>query len=170
MVKLTYSRASVDDLPLLYRLAREIWIPAFAPLFSKKQLEALYSGMYNDEILTSWLDTEGNELYFIYQGDDAIGYTAIEKRDDHMKLDKIYIRQNLQGKGLGGESMRFLEGLAADAGLNEIRLRVNRGNDSAIQFYRNRGYEIVDSVDFPGPDGYRYEDYWMSKILPGDRS
>jgi ribosomal protein S18 acetylase RimI-like enzyme len=170
MVKLTYRRASVEDLPLLYRLAREIWIPAFAPLFTNDQLEALYRGMYNDEILTEWLSTEGNELYFIYQDDRAIGYTAIEKHEGFLKLDKIYIHQDLQGGGLGSEAMGFIEGLAADSGLKEIRLRVNRGNDLAIKFYRKRGYEVVDSIDFPGPDGYRYEDYWMSKILSGDRS
>lgn len=165
MVALHYRRASIDDLPLLYRLAREIWIPAFAPLFSKKQLEALYKGMYNDELLTEWLSAEGNEMYFIYEADKAIGYAAIEKKGDALKLDKIYIHPDLQGAGRGSEVMYFIEQRAKELQAKEITLRVNRGNDSAIRFYQNRGFEIERSIDFPGPDGYLYEDYLMTKII-----
>ncbi len=170
MVSLRFQKASLNDLPLLYELAREIWIPSFAPLFSKVELEALYSGMYNDELLSKWINTEGNDLYFIFQGERAIGYTGIEKKPSHLKLDKIYIHRDLQGQGLGSEVMDFIEELAHSSQLGEIRLRVNRENHSAIRFYKNRDYSIVESVDFPGPGGYMYEDYWMSKILSGDRS
>lgn len=121
--------------------------------------------MYNDELLTKWLSQEGNELYFIYFDNKAVGYTAVEKHSEFLKLDKIYIHPSLQGKGFGGEAMKKIEKIATDAKLLEIQLRVNRGNDSAIAFYQNRNFTIAKSIDFPGPDGFLYEDYLMKKSL-----
>lgn len=165
MVKLQFQTATVADLPQLYEMAEEVWLPAFAPLFSETQLKALYSGMYNDTILTKWLAEKGNELYFIYVNEKAIGYSAIEKHSDFLKLDKIYIHPSLQGKGLGGEAMKKIEKIALDAGLSKIQLRVNRENHSAISFYQNRNFRIIESIDFPGPEGFLYEDYLMKKVL-----
>lgn len=165
MVDLTFQKADVKDLPLLYKLAEEIWIPAFAPLFSEIQLRALYRGMYNDELLTQWLSQKSNELYFIYSDQKPIGYAAVEKHPSFLKLDKIYIHPSLQGKGCGGAAMKKIDQIAIDAGLSVIQLRVNRENNSAIAFYLHRNFQIIESIDFPGPDGFLYEDYLMEKLL-----
>jgi ribosomal protein S18 acetylase RimI-like enzyme len=164
VVDLRFRRASPKDLRLLYELAEEIWIPSFAPLFTETQLRALYSGMYNDELLTKWLSRKGNELYFIYSK-AAIGYMAVEKHPEFLKLDKIYIHPSTQGKGFGGAAMKKIDQIAIDSGLSVIQLRVNRENDSAISFYQNRDFEITESIDFSGPDGFLYEDYLMKKVL-----
>ncbi len=162
---LQLQKGTVKDLPRLYQLAEEIWIPAFAPLFDEVQLRALFSGMYNDELLTAWLSREGNDLYFINNDNKDIGYTAIEKHPCFLKLDKIYIHPSLQGKGYGREVMKKIEEIAFDADLNHIELRVNRENHSAISFYQNRNFSIIESIDFPGPEGFLYEDFLMKKII-----
>lgn len=166
MVELKFQRATLQDLPLLYKLAKEIWIPTFAPLFTEIQLSALFAGMYNDELLTQWISQKGNELYFIYASSDAIGYMAVEKHPEVLKLDKIYIHPSTQGKGYGGIAMNKIEQIAIEAGLLTIQLRVNRGNALAIAFYKNRNFTITESIDFPGPAGFTYEDYLMNKELP----
>ena len=165
MVGLTFQKAGVEDLPLLYKLAEEIWIPAFAPLFSETQLRALYQGMYNDELLTRWLSRKSNELYFIYNDQKPIGYAAVEKHPSFLKLDKIYIHPSFQGKGCGSAAMKKIDQMAIDAGLSVIQLRVNRENISAIAFYHHRNFHIIESIDFPGPEGFLYEDYLMKKSL-----
>lgn len=165
MVALRYKKATRSDLPLIYQLAEEIWIPTFAPFFSQKQLRALFTGMYNDKLLTTWLSQTENEFYFLYLNSEPIGYMGVENHDEFLKLDKIYIHPSLQGKGLGNQAMQKVEKLARAAKLTEIRLRVNRGNKSAITFYKNRNYTITESIDFPGPNGFIYEDYIMIKSL-----
>jgi len=90
---------------------------------------------------------------------------AVEKHADFLKLDKVYIHPSMHGKGLGGEAMNKVEEIASDASLSTIQLRVNRENDSAIAFYKNRNFTITKSIDFPGPDGFLYEDYLMKKVL-----
>ncbi len=164
-MKLRFQKAEVSDLPLLYKLAEEIWIPTFAPLFSETQLRALYSGMYNDEKLTRWLNQAENELYFIYSEERAIGYFGIEKHPPVLTLDKIYIHPELQGQGLGLQTMVEVELLAVTSDLKRIQLRVNRFNSSAISFYERRQFRIIESIDIPGPDGFVYEDYRMEKVL-----
>ncbi len=158
------------DLPTLYKLAERIWLPTFAPLFTESELQALYKGMYNDELLTNWMAQEGCTLYFICRkGEDShqaperlLGYMATEIKSDHLKLDKIYVDPGLQGKGIGQWCMARVVEMALQHELLKVSLRVNRGNRQAISFYLKWGFEIEAEINFPAPNGYVYEDYIMT--------
>ena len=165
MVSLKYEKASVQDLSKIYDLSEEIWKPAFSPYYAKEDLDLLYTGMYNDNLLTNWLSNSKNMFYFILKDNRYIGYTAIELHSDHLKLDKIYVHPSLQGSGIGSLVMKKIEAIAAEFSLETIFLRVNRKNKLAIDFYHNRSFKIIESIDFPGPKGLRYEDYLMEKKL-----
>ncbi len=166
-----------DQLPLLYRLAEEIWLPTFSPLFSEKELQSLYQGMYNDDALKAWMDRPGCTLYIIYTApanlpngqihrpEVAIGYMGIEHTPDSLKLDKIYVHPRLQGQGVGSWAVEQVMAFAKNAGCERITLRVNRRNTAAIAFYNGRGFVIDAEVDYPAPNGFTYEDYLMSKSL-----
>ncbi|MEM9053444.1 MAG: GNAT family N-acetyltransferase [Bacteroidota bacterium] len=165
MVSLAYKRATVDDLDKIYELSEEIWKPAFAPYYSKEDLDILYTGMYNDDLLTQWLSNPKNQFYFILKDQQYIGYTAVELHSHHLKLDKIYVHQSLRGSGIGSLVMKKIEDIASKFSLERIILRVNRENKPAIEFYQNRSFTITESIDFPGPNGLLYEDYLMEKKL-----
>lgn len=166
----TLQALTPSDLPRLYELAERIWLPTFAPLFTESELQALYQGMYNDELLTNWMAKEGCTLYFICRkGKDSnqiterpLGYMATEFKADHLKVDKIYVDPQLQGNGIGQWCMAQVVDMALEQHLTKVSLRVNRGNKQAIDFYVKYGFEIIEKIDFPAPNGYVYKDYIMT--------
>lgn len=162
---INYQKASADDLPKIFEISEEIWKPAFAPIYSPKELNVLYHGMYNKELLVTWLSITSNHFYFILNDKKFIGYMAVELHPTHLKLDKIYVHQSLQGNGIGSQVMLKVESFAREASLKQIMLRVNRQNRSAIDFYRKRNFHILESINIPGPNQLVYEDYLMVKSL-----
>ncbi len=157
------------ELQELYRLARSIWLPSFAPLFSEKELVALYNGMYNDATLLSWMGSAGNHLFFICMQADAksrrIGYLGISIQAPLLYIDKIYVHPDQQGRGIGLAVMEEAERRGQNAGCTSSQLRVNRGNKKAIKFYESMGYQIEKEIDLPAPSGYTYSDFVMCKAL-----
>lgn len=152
-----------SEIPMLIELSKDIWIPAFAPLFTTEEVMALHLGMYTPEVLETWMSQQGHYMYFIeaVDGSERIGYLAVAIESERLKLDKIYVHQRLQGQGIGQWAMGEVIQMAVDASLPEIYLRVNRGNEKAIRFYQKLGFETEAEVDFPAPNGYVYADYVM---------
>jgi ribosomal protein S18 acetylase RimI-like enzyme len=165
VVSVAFKKASIQDLPLIYELAEEIWIPAFAPLFAETQLRALYQGMYNDKLLINWLKQKENDFFIALFDGQPKGYYATENHQKYLKLDKLYVHPDLQGQGVGKKILQEIVNHCRKKGIPSIELRVNRGNDGAIGFYKKYGFEIEKSVDFEGPNGFLYEDYIMAKSI-----
>jgi len=153
-----------SGIPALIALSKEIWLPAFAPLFEKDELMSLYRGMYDVRVLEQWLAKTENHLWFIetagWKG--YAGYLAVEEESDRLKLDKIYVHPYLQGRGVGQWALEQVMEMARKLGHSSLYLRVNRGNVQAIRFYKAAGFTIDEEVDFPAPNGYVYQDYLMS--------
>lgn len=156
--------ALLSEIPSLIELSKDIWIPAFTPLFTLEEVTALHSGMYAPEVLESWMAQPGHHMYFIdaADGSERIGYLAVALEAERLKLDKIYVHHRLQGQGIGRWAMKKVIQMALEAQLPEVYLRVNRGNEKAIRFYQKLGFEIEAEVDFPAPNGYVYADYLMA--------
>ncbi len=162
-----YHFQKVDDThsAIIVELAKEIWLPTFATDFTSKELESLFSGMYGEKPLKDWFDTEGNHMYIVKSENDLHGYFAYAIKQGNFWLDKIYVNPNIQGTGLGKKISTFIEGKATELNFSTIRLRVNRRNKSAIDFYKRGGFVITESIDFEGPNGFIYDDYIMIKAL-----
>ena len=62
-------------------------------------------------------------------------------QDDHLLIENIAVRPELQGKGLGGRLLDHAESVARMAGTEELRLYTNAAFESNIAFYEKRGYE-----------------------------
>ncbi len=123
--------------------------------------------MYNREILNTTIQNPGYKLFFIYSSTDesALGYCAVERKEHTLKLDKIYVYPRLQGNGIGRAVMLKVYEMAEKYGLPSVELRVNRYHHKSISFYEKQGFKITESVNFPAPNGYKYEDYIMLKQL-----
>ncbi len=162
--KLNFVPVRLTDTEELLALSKKIWLPTFAPLFTEEELASIYGDMYKrQKVEESILDP--TYFMFFVDSDKRIGYGAIQKDGDVMMLDKIYIDPDLQGKGFGKKCLEWVEGQAREKNCEKIKLRVNRRNKGAIGFYEKLGFEIVETIDFDGPNGYIYDDYIMEKLL-----
>lgn len=167
LVNLNFRKAAVADIPQLIELAKEIWLPTFAIYFSEKELNSLFSGMYNSDKITSDLQNPQYAFYIVENSaQKSVGYFATTINSDYFKLDKIYVSPNLQGQGIGKWIFDEIVRQAGDHSLDSIQLNVNRRNAPAIAFYKKLGFIITRSEDIPGPNGFIYDDFVMEFGVP----
>jgi N-acetylglutamate synthase-like GNAT family acetyltransferase len=77
----------------------------------------------------------------VAEADGAIaGVIVLIPRDDHLLVENIAVAPGMQGRGLGGELMRFAERRAAELGVRELRLYTNALMTENITLYPALGY------------------------------
>ena len=83
-----------------------------------------------------------------------------------MKLHKLYVLPELQGRGLGSRLLRHCENEAARLGASRLILAVNKRNTKAIAAYERNGYKVIESVVNDIGGGFVMDDFVMGKGLP----
>jgi N-acetylglutamate synthase-like GNAT family acetyltransferase len=73
--------------------------------------------------------------------DGAIaGVIVLIPADDHLLIENVAVAPAMQGRGLGGELMRYAERRAAELGLHELRLYTNALMTENLALYPALGY------------------------------
>ena len=90
-------------------------------------------------------------------------YTRLNEEGD-FKLNKIYLDNRLQGKGLGRWLLNDVISRVKSEGGRALQLNVNRHN-KARSFYEKMGFSLLkeDLIDIGG--GYFMDDYVMELSL-----
>lgn len=153
-----------EEISLIRKLALKIWPKAFEEILTPEQIEYMLEMMYSEQALKRDMN-RGVEFYILINDGENCGYAAIEKSDStSFKLHKIYVDQQLHGKGFGKFLLSEIEGIVKSCGASFLKLNVNREN-KAIDFYKSQGYEIIKSEDIDIGNGYFMNDYVMKKKL-----
>jgi diamine N-acetyltransferase len=153
-----------EDIPDLVRLARDIWYAHYPSIITVEQIEYMLDQRYRPEIIRSQLASNGawwDKLLL----DGAMVAFACYEQADAMKLDKLYVRYDLRGRGYGGLLMRHVEECARARGRTRLYLQVNKNNSSAIDAYVRNGFTVVEAARFDIGRGFIMDDYVMSKAL-----
>lgn len=94
-------------------------------------------------------------LVALANGRFPIGHVLVNEKVG--ALSHLLVLGGFRDQGLGSALMDGAERLVRDAGLEHVRLAVEKSNTAAIRLYARRGYKSVgQSVDRwpePGPDG-----------------
>ena len=155
-----------EELPIITRLAHEIWPIAFAEILSPPQIEYMLNWMYSQEKFTEQFDN-GHYFFGGFINDKAVGFMGIEPHfptAHSLKIHKLYVLPTLHGHGYG---KAFIEQAKTEATKNEctsLVLNVNRFN-KAVQFYQHLGYTIIKEENIDIGDGYLMEDHVMELKL-----
>ncbi|MCB6176670.1 GNAT family N-acetyltransferase [Rhodobacter sp. Har01] len=93
----------------------------------------------------------------IYEiGGLAAGYLVVEPGADHLRLRKLYLVPDWQGRGHGRRLLALARSQAGAAGL-ALRLSVLRSNSRALAFYQREGmqplFETAERIflEYPAP-------------------
>ena len=81
-----------------------------------------------------------------------------------MEIERIYLRRDYHGQGLGKALMQKSTEIALEAGRNWLWLGVWEENNNAIEFYRHQGFEPFSQHDFYMGDDLQ-RDLLMKKRL-----
>lgn len=108
----------------------------------------LFPAEYLDPMIADYFDNSDTEdIWFTATADGtpiALGYCAPEKfAGGTFNLYAIGVRKDLQGAGVGGKMMRYLENLLTDAGHRVLIVETSSAPELALsrKFYAGLGYE-----------------------------
>ena len=82
-----------------------------------------------------------------------------------MKLDKLYVLNDLHGQGYGSALMRHVEERARAQRCAQLYLQVNKNNRSAIEAYLKNGFVVAQAATFDIGRGFYMDDYVMTKDI-----
>jgi len=160
-----------EDIPALIRLAQTIWRQYYGNIITGEQIEYMLARRYDAAAIgqqirhaSAWWDklTLGGELV-------AFAASAPGREAGELKIDQLYVRHDLRGRGFGGALIAHIERRAQTAGCSRLYLQVNRNNSSAIAAYLHRGFRVAEAAKFDIGAGFIMDDYIMTKDLASKR-
>lgn len=155
-----------EEVATVRELAHQIWPTTFAEILSKDQIEYMLNWMYDEAHLREQI-SHGQLYYLIREYNTPKGFIALEPnfpKEDVLRIHKLYVLPEEQGKGYGRLLINHAIDLAFDLGAKSLHLNVNRFNKS-VEFYRHLGFVIVQEENIDIGQGYLMEDYVMELNL-----
>lgn len=164
---ITITQANLSDIGQIQEIVYKTWPHAYGDILSKAQIDYMLDLFYSSAVLHSDILERNNYFLLLNEGSICMGFAACGHHylnKNLLRLHKIYLLPEAQGKGLGKLLMEAVENLAIKNHLSVISLNVNRFNP-AILFYQKLGFIIVSEEDLEIGHGYLMEDYKMEKQL-----
>ena len=129
-----------QDIETLVSLAREIWTEHYTPIIGAAQVEYMLEHMHSAGVISRQIASENYYYYLLEPENEAAGYFAVQLRDGELFLSKLYVHSSQRGKGLGRQTLDFIQQLARDFERETITLTVNKYNSNSIAAYYKFGF------------------------------
>ena len=160
--------ATEADLGRVAELAGVIWRKHYPGIITPGQIEYMLAHGYSHEALLRFVTEPGAGLLLALIDERLIGFAAYHRAGgNELKLDKLYVHQDYQGKGVGGRLIARVEAAAAAQELAALILNVNKNNVQALRAYEASGFAVREAVVVDIGAGYVMDDYVMAKRLAG---
>lgn len=106
------------------------------------------------------LALQNHSFVLAFAGDTLAGVLETVVEDDHLWVETVAVRSDLQGQGLGQILMAKAADEARAKGLGELRLLTNAALTSNLAFYQANGFRTDKTEPFRG--GFVV---WFSKTV-----
>jgi ribosomal protein S18 acetylase RimI-like enzyme len=157
---ITIELAEQSDIRSISNMAHIIWPAAYGDILSQDQIDFMLEKSYTVEGLAESM-VDGQFFYVLKEEGVAQGFVALRTFTDKVRIEKLYLMPDVQGKGFGKVLIDFAFEKAMKKGKDILELNVNR-NNPAYHFYLKQGFKVVETVDIPYYD-YVLNDYVMQK-------
>jgi GNAT superfamily N-acetyltransferase len=161
------SIANSSDFKTIREIAYTTWPSTYGAIVSKVQLEYMLEKFYSDATLSDNLIHNNHHFLLAKENENCFGFASYEPDylgDKIVRLHKIYLLPESQGKGAGKLLISEIEKIARQLNQNGISLNVNRFN-KAFDFYTKLDFECIGEEDVELDYGYLMEDFKMLKKL-----
>jgi diamine N-acetyltransferase len=158
--------AQIGDLPLIQKLAFEIWPSAYLEILGKKQLDYMLEKIYSLPSLQHQFNDLKHEFILVLENNAPIGFASFSAHENSpiFHLNKIYVLPDQQGKNIGKKILDYVIAEIKKSGASALQLNVNRHN-KALHFYQKQGFIIIRQEDIDIGSGYFMNDYVMELTL-----
>ena len=155
-----------NQLPIVKDLAYAIWPSAYREILSAEQLNYMLDNFYSIENLENQMD-KGQVFELLFEDSNVVGFVAYELNCNEtglLKIHKIYLLPETQGKGFGKFMIDEVIKIAQRNQQKGVFLNVNKYNNAQF-FYEKLGFTITkDEVIDIGND-YVMDDYVMNLLF-----
>jgi diamine N-acetyltransferase len=139
-----------DDLEVVRYILWETWKDAYSSFIPVSDLLAYFNEHCTSKILAEqYKDTNVKGL--VAECDEVIaGYekTFYNEKENRFYVQQLYILSMYQNIGLGKKLMKSAAEMAQSMGLDKVWLGVMVKNESAVAWYKQMGYEVVENAPF----------------------
>jgi GNAT superfamily N-acetyltransferase len=163
--EVTIRPAGIEDINTIRFLAHQIWPSAYGHILSGEQLQYMLQLFYSPAALTKQIQQQHHFLLAELDG-EAVGFASFSASNHPgmYKLHKIYVRTDIQGKGLGKTLIDAVVSAIKIEHATALYLNVNRYN-KAKTFYEKFGFAVIAEEDIDIGNGYFMNDYVMEKLV-----
>ena len=142
---------SVEDIATLKSVAERAFVGAFAGEIPEEDMRRYFDTAYSPETLTAEARNPDTDVFFVEAGGEALGYIKVNvgeaqtepMGDEYAELQRIYLLPETVGGGYGSALMTRSIELARGRGKSKLWLGVWDRNETALKFYRAKGFERV---------------------------
>jgi len=159
-------KAGLEDIPTIGRLAHIIWPIAYGDLMTEDRMQYMLQLFYSPSSLQQQMLEKGHEFLMAEMDEEPVGFASFGPLDTNgsYKLHKLYVRTDIQGKGLGRSLIDAIITSIAATNATSLFLHVKRDNP-AVHFYQKLGFTIIREEDLDIGNGFFMNDYLMEKKL-----
>ncbi len=137
------------DLESLAKLSRETFIAAFGAVNDPLDLKTYIDRAFHPKTLERELDNPDSLFYFALEGENILGYFKLNRGDaqtedqgsEAMELERLYVLETHQGKGLGSLMLKEVIQLARGDNKKRLWLGVWQHNPGAIRLYLRHNFQ-----------------------------
>lgn len=155
---------SSKEIELTAHIADIVWREHYIPIVGKAQIDYMLEKFQSVKAMQKQI-SEGYFYYLLWEGEEAVGYFAIQLRDTDLFLSKLYVLSKYRNQGHARSALNYIDEFAADHHSSTISLTVNKNNTGSIQAYERLGFVNVGPIVADIGNGYIMDDYKMVKRL-----
>ena len=154
--------SNAEELSRIRGIADDVWPKTFRGILSPEQIVYMMKMMYAPEVMEKELASGYTFELLVVAGKDA-GYMVYAPYDDPgtMKLHKLYLLEEYQGKGYGQKMLHHVIEAAEKRRFSSVILAVNKQNEKAQRAYKRFGFAHYKSVQIDIGNGFIMDDYWL---------
>lgn len=160
---MTYlEKITKNQLQIIKDLAYAIWPSTYGEILSTEQLNYMLDNFYSIENLSNQMDN-GQFFELLLDDNNVVGFIAYEfncKETDMLKIHKIYLLPETQGKGFGKFMIDEMVKIAKNNHQKGVFLNVNKYNKAQF-FYQKLGFAISKEEVIDIGNNYIMDDYQM---------
>ncbi|WP_136467877.1 GNAT family N-acetyltransferase [Flagellimonas onchidii] len=147
-MELYLQQCTLSDLDLLVKISLETFAAAFEKHNDPRDFSDYVTSAFNNHKLSAEIQNPNSWFYFVKHNEETIGYIKLNrgeaqsdiKDDKSLELERIYVLQPYQGKGIGRWILEQIRQLALKQRVDFIWLGVWEKNEAAIRFYQKHGF------------------------------
>ncbi|MFH1943541.1 MAG: GNAT family N-acetyltransferase [bacterium] len=139
----SFRLAGREDMQILLECMAEFYLFDRVPFDEEKARDALRMILSDDDMGRVWMiDDDSQTVGYIVL---TFGF-SLEYHGRDAFIDEFYIRKPYRGRGIGKQTLRFLEEECILLNIRALHLAVRRSNRHARTLYEKHGFEVHDRL------------------------